>query len=267
MVTGTHRHLASAALVALLFSVAVALAGCGDNGARIRGTDSVSDSSPPATTSPSGPASSPGSTGQPTTESATESSAAIVPTLAAGSDGLGVASFGDEAEGVIQALIGVLGAPDVDTGWQDPTDPSNQPLWPGCPGTTARLLQWTGNLGVLFTDWDGDLSTPGGTLPERYFAGYGLWQSTSVRTVDGASPGMTLADARAIYGVRISISDLPDDAVGLYSFAVDGTGSPLTRTGPLRGWLFPPAVEDGQQGPDDDWTIGALTAGVSCDTP
>ena len=183
--------------------------------------------------------------------------------MAAGSDGLGVASFGDEAEATIRALIDVVGAPDIATGWQDPRDPSNKPLWPGCPGTTARLLQWTGSLRAVFTNWDGNLSAPGGTVPEPFFARYGLLHTSPVRTADGASPGMTLCEARAIYGARISISDRPDDAVELYSFAIDGTGSPLTRTGPLRGWLFPPDGADTEQGPDDNWTIGAFTAGVS----
>ena len=68
---------------------------------------------------------------------------------------------------------------------------TNEGVWPGCPGTTARLLQWTDNLGAVFTNWDGDLSTPTGTVPDPYFAGYGLWPTTTVRTIDGASPPTT----------------------------------------------------------------------------
>jgi hypothetical protein len=234
--------------------VATIAAGCGDADTGAGDGTTTESSQQPATGS-----SEPGS-------SSTTAAGALV----ARNDGLGVVSFGEEAEAAIETLIDVLGAPEVDTGWQDPTDPASEPLWPGCPGTTARLLQWTDNLGAVFTNWDGSLSTPTGTVPNPYFAGYGLFQTTTVRTIDGASPGMTLSQARDIYGDRLSVSDQPDEAVELYSFAIDGTGSPLTRTGPLRGWLFPPDGADGGQGPEgpgDDWTIGALTVGVSCSTP
>lgn len=140
-------------------------------------------------------------------------------------------SFGDEADVTIQTLIGVLGPPDVDTGWQDPTDPANE-LWPGCPGATARALQWTGNIGAVFTDRDGDLSKAGGTVSEPYFAGYGLWLATSIPTLDGGSPGSTLAEARAIYGDRLWVSDQPDGAVELYSLANRCDREPADHDGP-----------------------------------
>lgn len=272
MVARARQRAARAVTIAVAcLLLAAVTAGCGDDdetGDAAAGT--TTDSAQPADTDEPEPASSSTSTRPQDTTSTTASTPTAVGTLVAGNDGLTLVSFGDEAEAAIATLTGVLGPPDVDTGWQDPADPANTPLWPGCPGATARLLQWTDNLGALFTDWNADLSTPRGTVPERHFAGYGLWQTTTIRTVDGASPGMTLADARAIYGDRLTVSDRPDDAVELYSFAIDGTGSPLTRTGPLRGWLFPPDHPDSDgipKGPGDDWTIGALTAGVSCDTP
>jgi hypothetical protein len=288
MTAVTTRRAVSAAMVAgwLLFGSVVA--GCGDDDTD--GTAAVTtDSSQPATSQePEPPLSSIStepqttrststepqtitstSTEPQTTTSTTASPSTVIGELVAANNGLTLVSFGEEAEAAIAVLTGVLGSPDVDTGWQDPSDPASEPLWPGCPGATARLLQWTGNLGVLFTDWNGDLSTPRGSVSPPYFAGYGLWPTTSIRTVDGASSGMTLAEARAIYGDRLSVSDRPDDAVELFSFAIDGTGSPLTRTGSLRGWLFPPGTDSGQpaDSPSDEWTIGALTAGVSCSTP
>ncbi len=277
MALGANRRAMSAAIVAGWLLLAFVVAGCGDG--ESDGTAAVTtDSSQPATSEEPEPGSSSTSTepdsGSTSTEPATTTSTTAAPStvvgeLMAANNGLTLVSFGDEAEGAIAVLTGALGSPDVDTGWQDPTDPASEPLWPGCPGATARLLQWTGNLEAVFTDWNGDLSTPGGTVSPPYFAGYGLWRTTSIRTVDGASPGMTLAEARAIYGDRLSVSERPDDAVELYSFAIDGTGSPLTRTGPLRGWLFPPGDDSDppSESPSDDWTIGALTAGVSCSTP
>ena len=268
--TAAITRAATAAIVAVCLLIASTLTSCGDNDTGDAATGATTQGSQPAKSDGPEPASSSTSTEPQATTSTSDSPTKAVGALVAADDGLTLVSFGGEAEGAIDALIGVLGSPDVDTGWQDPTDPANEPLWPGCPGATARLLQWTGNLGVLFTDWDGDLTTPGGTVPEPYFAGYGLWDTTSVRTVDGASPGMALAEARGIYSDRLWVSDRPDEAVELYSFAIDGTGSPLTKTGPLRGWLFPPDGTDPAQaadGPGDDWTIGAFTAGVSCDTP
>ncbi len=274
------RRAVSAAIVAGSFLLGSVVAGCGDDDTD--GTTATTDSSQPATTeeteldststsaepdSTSTEADSTSTSTEPqTTTSTTVAPSTVVGELVAANDGFTLVSFGAEVERAIAVLTGVLGPPAVDTGWQDPTDPASE-LWPGCPGATARLLQWTGNLGVLFTDWNGDLSTPGGSVSQPYFAGYGLWPTSSIRTVDGASPGMTLAQARAIYGDRLSVSDRPDDAVELYSFAIDGTGSPLTRNGPLRGWLFPPESDQTQEGPGDSWTIDALTAGVSCSTP
>lgn len=259
-----------AAIAAVCLLIASALASCGDNDTDDTAVaTTATESSPPASTDEPDPG-----TGSTSTEPRATTSTTAPPStkgqgLVAADDGLTLVSFGDEAEGAIEALVTMLGSPDVDTGWQDPTDPANEPLWPGCPGATARLLQWTGDLGAVFTDWDGDPSIPGGAVPEPYFAGYGLWDTTPVRTVDGASPGMTLAVVRDIYGDRLWVSDRPDEAVELYSFAIDGTGSPLTKTGPLRGWLFPPEGTDPTpaDGPWDDWIVRAFTAGVSCDTP
>jgi hypothetical protein len=232
--TAAITRAVTAAIVAVCLLIASTLTSCGDNDTGDTATGATAESSQPAKTDGPEPASSSTSTEPQATTSTSASPTTAVGAVVAANDGLTLVSFGDEAEGAIDALIGVLGSPDVDTGWQDPTDPANEPLWPGCPGATARLLQWTGNLGALFTDWNGDLTTPGGTVPEPYFAGYGLWGTTSVRTVDGASPGMTLAEARGIYGDRLWVSDRPDEGVELYSFAIDGTGSPLTKTGPLE---------------------------------
>ncbi len=260
----------------LAAAVGTVVVGCGDGGDddTAAPTAAVIDPTPTATVTEPTPTA---TVTEPTpTATVTEPTPAPPPPpgpVVASADGLGVVTFGDEAEGAITALTTALGAPDVDTGWADPTDPANEPLWPGCPGRMARLLQWTGSLGAVFTDWDGDLSAPGGTVATPYFAGYGLWPTSPILTVDGASAGGTLGELRAVYADRLFVSSEPDLAVDLYWFAVDGDGSPLFRTGGLRGWLYPPGFFDQntptQPGtpPDDTWTAAAFTAGVSCSTP
>jgi heat shock protein HslJ len=46
--------------------------------------------------------------------------------------GLAMVHFGDDALAVLEMLDGILGTPDYDSGWQDPSMPSSEPLWPGC---------------------------------------------------------------------------------------------------------------------------------------
>ncbi|MDH5238505.1 MAG: hypothetical protein OEW85_12905, partial [Acidimicrobiia bacterium] len=248
----------------LLLSTLLLLAGaCGD---------ADGDGASPASTTRTAVTTTSVTTAAPTTTAAMTgtttppppSSAPARPLVATG-DGLGVASFGDEAEVAIGAITERLGAPSVDTGWKDPRDPANESLWPGCPGTLARMLQWTDNLSAVFTNWDGDLNQPAGTVETPTFSGYVLWSTTDVETPEGAGPGTTLAELRTLYGDRLFVADQPDDAIGQYVWAMDGTWSPLHRTGGLRGWLLPPEGATGE--PRDDWTAGSFTAGVGCGTP
>ncbi len=79
-----------------------------------------------------------------------------------------------------------------------------------------------------------------------------------------------MAEARDICGDRLWVSDRPYEAVELFSFAIDGTRSPLSKTGLLRGRLFPPEGTESNAGRASQETTlesGALVAGVSCDTP
>jgi hypothetical protein len=194
------------------------------------------------------------------------------------SEGLGVVHFGDDAEATIEMLASVLGSPDLDTGWQDPSLPSSEPLWPGCPGTSARLLSWDEpGLGIVLTDWaQNDLSSPGdarASVGSPYFAGYGVGAvgSSLLRTQEGAYPGLVLPKLRELYGERLFVSPQPDPAVGLHWFAIDGTGSPLTKTGGIRGWLFEPDINSPnyQAGlrPGKAFETRSFTAGLSCSSP
>jgi len=192
--------------------------------------------------------------------------------------GLAMVHFGDDALAVLETLNGFLGTPDYDSGWLDPSLPSSEPLWPGCPGATARLLSWDEpGLSIVLTDWtQNDLQSPGdarASTGSPYFAGYGVTSAEPAQlcTPEGACPGMTLVELQHLYGERLFVSPQPDEAVGLYWFAIDGTGSPLTKTGGIRGWLFEPDInspdyEPGLQ-PGEALESRGFTVGLSCSTP
>jgi hypothetical protein len=177
------------------------------------------------------------------------------------SDGLGVVNFGDEAGQALAVLIEILGPTDFDTGWGDPSVETSEYLWPGCPGSVARLVSWEGVMGVGFTDWDQRSEDPRATLDTPYLAGAGLWLDSPVTTPDGARSGDTVGQLRAIYGDRLSITYTEDGPLPAV-FAIDGTAKngSLDRTGGLRGNIQDDIVTD------DSMTVG-WTAGVSCDTP
>ena len=73
------------------------------------------------------------------------------------------------------------------------------------------------------------------------------------------------------YTDRLFISPDPDGAVGLYWFAIDGIGSPLTKMGGIRGWLFEPDINapDYQPGlePGEAFETRGFAVGLSCSTP
>ncbi len=217
----------------------------------------------------------PATTSTPAPLATTTSLAASTPTTTAPSGlvlaatGIGVAQFGDDPDQTIAVVTGLLGAPHLDSGWGDPTDSTNEYLWPGCPGTVARVVAWEGHLGLVFTDWD-ESDDRTASLAEPVFAGAGLWRTSPIPTDTGVSSLDRLAVVRAAYGDRLSVSDRPDDAVGLYWFSIDGTEGPLHRIGGVRGWLFWPDYPGGTSldgSPDETWLVAGLTSGVTCETP
>lgn len=215
-----------------------------------------------------------------TTTTTTSTSTTLAPSTTVGadlaltSDGLGVVSFGADPDETVAVLTGLLGPPSFDTGWGDPSDSANQYLWPGCPGSIARIVSWEGSLGAVFTDWDSASGDMTARLDEPVFAGAGLWRDSAVGTEDGIFSGDTLGRLREVYGPRLFISDVADDAVGLFWFAIDGDGSALARTGAIRGWLFwpeypvsPAAGAEPAGRPTDAFIAAGFTSGVTCDTP
>jgi len=123
---------------------------------------------------------------------------------------------------------------------------------------------------VVLTDWDANFPNPVDTVDEPWFAGAGIGPDSPLRTAAGATAGDRLGTLRGIYGQRLFVSDVRDEAVELYWFAVDGDNSPINRTGRIRGWLFwsvtaEEAAPEG--GPTDEWLARGLVSGVSCSSP
>jgi hypothetical protein len=140
------------------------------------------------------------------------------------------------------------------------------------------LLSWDEpGLGIVLTDWaQNDPSSPGdarASVGDPYFAGYGVGAvgSPLLQTQEGAYPGLALPKLHELYRERLFVSPQPDPAVGLHWFAIDGTGSPLTKSGGIRGWLFEPDMnspnyQPGLQ-PGEAFETRSFTAGLSCSSP
>ena len=266
----------------MVCALALLLAACGGADGGSTTLAEVSATTPsqtttllPSTTSPSTApttTTSPPTTIVPTSSTATSTTSPSITgaSVVFGVDGLGVVRFGDDAEVALATLIEELGRPSYDTGWSDPTAPPAD-VFLGCPGSRARVVSWEGVLGVVFTDWDGSVDDRTASTGRSVLAGAGLWRDSPVPTVDGAHSLDTLGTLRQLFGGRLFESEAPDEAVGLYWFAVDGTENPLSRSGGLRGWLFWPGYPDGPDEssgpPDSDWVAAGFTAGVSCETP
>jgi hypothetical protein len=111
-------------------------------------------------------------------------------------DGLGIVSFGDDAETAVAALESVLGPPEVDSGWEE---------W-YCTAGLVRNLQW-GGLYVLFTEGPTRWSTGG---PHLVFYSYGLEEGGDplrLTTPEGISLGSFVSDLEGVYGKALEIND------------------------------------------------------------
>lgn len=158
------------------------------------GSVSVSTSAP-ATTSTTEPLESSTSTTM-APESSTSSSSTIpaVVGLDMSADGLGDALFGADADGVVDYVRAILGAPTADSGWVDPVM-----VGAACPGTEVRFVEWN-DLALFFSDE----SFFGSGI--RHFASYryGPTMRTNIEpyglhTTDGFSIGATVAQLRVAY--------------------------------------------------------------------
>ncbi|MFQ5517185.1 MAG: DUF3298 domain-containing protein [Acidimicrobiia bacterium] len=112
--------------------------------------------------------------------------------LALRRDGLGLATFGEEAEVTVSRLETALGAPDTDSGWVDED----------CEGM-ARTVSWGGlwvQLTTASTQWS-DLGPHFSSY--AYFAGGG---GPSLATPEGIGFGDTVADLAAVYGPNVEFN-------------------------------------------------------------
>lgn len=90
----------------------------------------------------------------PTTSTAVTTTAAPAPTttvltvdnMLMSEFGLGEADFGADADGVVDYLRAILGAPTADTGWTE-----QETLGVACPGTEVRFVTWN-DLSIFLTD-------------------------------------------------------------------------------------------------------------------
>ena len=161
-------------------------------------TVAVTTTTVPATTT---------STAAPTTTSTTlaPTTTTTVPAvvgLELSGDGLGDVLFGADAQGAIDYIVSVLGAPSNDTGWIDPMS-----IGAACPGTEVRFVDWN-DLYVFLSDDSGYASDA------RHFAGfvYGpafgpTLNPFGLATGAGIAVGDTVAQVRAVYPSVIVTDD------------------------------------------------------------
>ena len=136
-------------------------------------TEAVTTTTAPATTT---------STTAPATTSTTvaPSTTTTIPAvegLGLSGDGLGDALFGADAQGVIDYVTSVLGAPSNDSGWIDPMS-----IGAACPGSEVRFVDWN-DLYVFFSDETGYASDA------RHFAGF-VYGPAFGTTIMMASPAV-----------------------------------------------------------------------------
>ena len=141
-------------------------------------------------------------------------------------DGIGLAQFGADPEGIIEYMSTILGSPSSDTGWIDPF------TFAVCPGNEVRRVDW-GVLSLLFSD-----ATQVASGRRHFFAWeYGLAgtvgdEPQGLRTPGGVMLGSRVVDLRAEFPeVAVNAGDedgsfLPnfyvsDDFRGLLTGATD----------------------------------------------
>lgn len=145
-------------------------------------------------------------------------------------DGLGVASFGAEAEAAIADLTTALGLPDADSGWIDSFS-----TFGTCPGAEVRVVRWD-ELEAYFTDSPAavaDYPDPGGP---HFFS----WRaatfvddeppSRGFATDDAISPGTPLGVLREAYG-EAQVQVVYEDAFDIWFLDVAAAGLSGTVSG------------------------------------
>jgi hypothetical protein len=147
--------------------------------------------------------------------------------------GLGIASFGDDVDRVLEILSDALGPPDFDG------------LDTSCPSGPSRAMSWR-ELTLTFVP-----DTAGVTRFEFYFVS----SSRSAPPLGLATPerlhvGDSVKELRDLYGGRVTLRTVPDEAdFPVWSFEL------TTEGGTVGGAL---------SGSDDDDVVETIAAGTGC---
>jgi hypothetical protein len=167
-----------------------------------------------------------------TTSTSTTTTLARVKGLALSSKGLGDALFGADADGVVDYVSSILGAPNNDSGWADPLT-----IGAPCPGTQIRFVDWD-DLSLFFSD-----NSPA-AVGLRHFAAYtygpafvpGSIKPFGLATDRGLSVGSSVADLIAAY--PSAVVGAGDEISGPAFFIEDGLVGFLTAADPATGSII-----------------------------
>lgn len=231
--TRQHRFAALVATVAM-----TAASACGSSGGSAsRSVTETPAISAPATTEATGG------------ETAPKETVVASDLLVLQPDGLGLVSFGDDADTVISEVSVLLGDPTDDTGWVDPLSEGT------CAGETFRRVTW-GALSVYFGDASVDVATTSPSTSDGDRDGSGLFAYSygTVSELDAPPQGLSTEESIGL-GTTVEFLraaypevDVQPGEDGLFSptFNVDGGPS-----GQLTGG-------------DDDDLVTVIVGGDPC---
>lgn len=131
-------------------------------------------------------------------------------------DGIGRYTVGQPADEVIAGVSSVIGGPDADS-----SDADSALQIPDCRASGTRVVSW-GNLVLLFVErgaasvfatWSYGFDPVTGNADDA--------RALNLTTEEGVGLGTPRAELTATYGSDVAF--LPDAAVGLETFAIDGS--------------------------------------------
>ena len=231
---------------AVLLTAVVLAVVVGTRDPSIPATTTTSSTVATTTTAPPTTSSTPATTSTSTSSTTTSTLATTTSTLAATDtlelrpDGIGDHDFGTPAAEAVGAIGGLLGEPDLDTGWLPVEEVG------ACVGSEVRFVRW-GSLQLFLTDGPSDWAPAG----VRHLASYDHASALGtpvyeLRTADGIAIGTPVGDVRAILG--------SDAITGEEGFAPVFT---LDPPGPGYQW-------GGLSGLDPTDVVESISGGFSC---
>lgn len=229
-----HRRVLALLTVGAL---AVTASACSDEQSSADSVSSTSSTSslPASTTTSTVPGSSTSSsTSTSTSSTSTSTTSTTIPAvqgLELSSKGLGDALFGADADGVVDYVSSILGAPTNDSGWTDPLT-----IGAPCPGTAIRFVDWN-DLSLFFSD-----NSPAAT-GLRHFAAYtyGPAFAANINPYGLATDlGLTVGDSVATLIERYpsAVVSAGDEISGPAFYIEDGLVGFLTDADPSSGVIM-----------------------------